>query len=64
MPAGSPARTKARELIATQIELGGPAWRNTANLVRSGFENLWLAPALDALEAFIVLTGHVDDDEG
>jgi hypothetical protein len=31
----------------------GPAWRNTANSLRAGFENLWIKPALDALERVV-----------
>jgi len=43
-------RQEARERIAAEIERNGPTWKRLADQVRGGFENLWLKPALDALE--------------
>jgi hypothetical protein len=57
------ARDVARELLAAQFDLLGPAWKNTAQLVRTGFENVWLRPALDAIEAIVRITGYGCDDD-
>lgn len=60
MAANPRLRQRAREAIAAELDQIGPAYRNTANSVRSGFENMWLTPSLDALER---LLADVDDDE-
>jgi len=51
----------ARELLAKQIEDQGPAWKNCADSVRSGFTNLWLAPALAAIDHALD-TGRAEED--
>lgn len=44
---------RAREALADAIEAQGDAWKNSASLVRGGFSNIWIAPALVALSAVI-----------
>jgi hypothetical protein len=51
---------RAREALAKAIEEQGPAYRNSANSVRSGFSNFWIAPALIAIER--ALTDGADDE--
>jgi hypothetical protein len=46
-------RNHARGLYADALAAQGPALANTANSVRSGFENFWVAPALDAIEGLL-----------
>jgi hypothetical protein len=45
-----PATPEARELYAQAIGAQGPAWANTAHLLRTGFENVWITPALVAID--------------
>ena len=62
----SKARRRARELYARQFDTLGPAWANTAALIRSGWENLWITPAIDAMEALVLLCqdgGEEDNSE-
>lgn len=40
----------ARDLLAEAIEEQGPAWANTAHAVRGGFSNIWIEPALIAID--------------
>lgn len=40
----------ARDLLADEIEAQGPAWANAAANVRSGFSNIWIDPALRAID--------------
>lgn len=58
------ARELAREAFARQLDRKGSAWANTANSVRSGYENLWITTALDALEPLVLLSADAEDDEG
>lgn len=44
---------KAREMLASAIEAQGPAWKNTADNVRSGFESVWITPALSVIARLI-----------
>jgi hypothetical protein len=39
----------ARNLLADQVEAQGPAWRNAADLIRGGWSNVWIAPAIAAI---------------
>lgn len=57
------AREQAREALARQIDRKGSAWANTANSVRSGYENIWIIAALDALEPLVLLSADGDDEE-
>jgi hypothetical protein len=57
------ARQRARDLYATQFDALGPAYRNTAELIRNGFENFWIRPAIDALQGAVLLSGDADEDE-
>lgn len=41
----------------------GPLWRNAADLVLTGWENVWITPALDAMEELVLLSPHDDADE-
>lgn len=45
-----PASAQAREMLAQEVAAQGPAWRNTADSIRSGYLNVWLEPALRAIE--------------
>lgn len=59
------ARDRARLAYANALRAQGPAWANTAGLILTGFENLWITPALDAMEALVLLLpDDSDDDEG
>lgn len=40
----------------------GPAWSNTAELVRGGFENVWIRPAIDALHLLVLLSPDGEDE--
>lgn len=61
-------RQRARGLLADAIAAQGTAWSNAASLVREGFENLWIKPAIDAMEALVLLCGDAleedDSEEG
>lgn len=60
----SRARYRARNLYADQLAMLGPAWSNLAQLVRSGWENMWVRSAIDAMEALVLLAGDaVEDDD-
>ena len=41
---------EARELLADHIAAQGPAWANSAESVRAGFSNIWIGPALAAID--------------
>lgn len=41
----------------------GPAYGNIAGLIRTGFENFWITPCLDALVPLVVLSPNVEDDD-
>jgi len=51
---------RAREALAKAVEDQGPAWRNSANSIRSGFVNVWIGPALVAIERAL-RDGPADD---
>jgi hypothetical protein len=51
---------RAREALAKAVEDQGPAYRNTANAIRSGFSNFWIAPALVAIERAL-MEGPADE---
>lgn len=59
----NPARERAREIYARQFDALGDGWKNTAGLIRTGFENLWIKPALDAMEALVLLCPDEGEDE-
>lgn len=46
----------ARELLADQIAAGGRAWTNAAETVRAGYENIWITPALAAIDRALDMT--------
>lgn len=52
---------RAREALAKAVEEQGPAYRNSANAIRSGFSNFWIAPALVALDRALALVDEGDD---
>jgi hypothetical protein len=56
------ARRRARDLYARSLEARGPAWSNAARLVLTGWENCWIAPAIDALQSLVLLCGDEADD--
>ncbi len=56
-------REQAREAYAQALEAQGPAYRNVANNVRAGFDNIWIAPAIAALEGVLRLAPYEADDE-
>jgi len=41
---------RAREALAKAVEDQGPAYRNAAESIRSGFSNFWIQPAITAIE--------------
>jgi hypothetical protein len=41
----------ARDTYAREIERQGPQWKPLAQSIRSGFSNLWVEPALKAIDA-------------
>jgi len=47
---GKPISQQARSLVAEAISDQGPQWLNLACMVGDGFENLWLTPALRAVD--------------
>lgn len=56
-------RDRAREAYAAAIEAQGPAYRNTADSIRAGYEGFWVTPAINALEAMIRNGPDEADDE-
>lgn len=54
-------RDRARVIYAGALLARGRQWANLAESIRSGFENQWVTPALDAIERLVLLSG---DDEG
>lgn len=58
-------REQARELLAQSVAAEGPGWKNTANSIRAGYTNVWIAPAIAAIEAVLRLVpDEADPDEG
>lgn len=45
---------QARELLADQVATQGAAYRNLAGLIRGGFVNMWITPALAVIAALVV----------
>jgi hypothetical protein len=58
-------RDRAREVLADSFLALGPAYLNLANLIRTGFENFWITPCLDAMTPLVLLVagGESDDDD-
>lgn len=56
-------RDRARNVYADALLSRGREWRNAAESVRAGFENVWITSALDAVERLLLLCGD-DADEG
>lgn len=56
-------REVARETYADCLLAQGPAWRNTADLIRTGWENIWITPALDAMVQLMLRPVDGDDEE-
>jgi TPP-dependent trihydroxycyclohexane-1,2-dione (THcHDO) dehydratase len=55
------ARQRAREALAAATARRGPGYANLAESIRTGFANVWVECALDALEPLVLLSG--DDGE-
>lgn len=56
---------QAREAFAKGVEAQGTAWTNTANSIRAGYSNVWIAAGIAALEAVLRLVpDEADDPEG
>lgn len=55
-----PASLQARNLLADEIGARGPAWRPAADSVRAGYENIWITPALAAIDKAL----NMDRDDG
>jgi hypothetical protein len=55
-------RARARLIYADAVAARGPTWTNTANSIRAGYENVWVAPALDAIEAVLRGSYNGEDD--
>lgn len=53
---------RARELFAAEVERQGPAWRNAADSVRSGYSNAWIEAGLAAIGR--LLRQLPEDDHG
>lgn len=56
-------RARARDAYARQLDRLGPAWANTANSVRAGYENVWISAALDAIEVLVRACPDAEGDE-
>ena len=54
---------EARDLYAAQFDAQGPAWANLAGNIRAGFENLWVTPALKAIDQALRSGPQHDDDD-
>lgn len=55
---------QARERFAQAVAAQGPSWANTANSIRAGFTNVWIAPGIAAIEAVLRLVpDEADPDE-
>lgn len=48
----------ARELYATKVAARGPAWRNAAESIRSGFSNVWIEAGIAAIESLLRRLGE------
>lgn len=57
-------RDQARERFARAVAAQGPSWANTANSIRAGYVNVWIAPAIAAIEAVLRLVPDEADHEG
>lgn len=58
-------REQAREAYAQAIEAQGPGWANSANSIRAGYSNVWIAAGIAAVEGVLRLVpDEADDDEG
>jgi hypothetical protein len=55
---------EARQLYAQAVADQGPAWANTANSIRSGYTNNWIASGIAAIAAVLRLVPDEADDEG
>ncbi len=53
----------ARDALADAVAAQGPAWRNAAENIRAGFENVWITPALAVITRLIEQVGDPDDGE-
>lgn len=52
---------RARNMFADALVSQGPGWRNAADAVRTGYENIWITAGLLATER--ALQSGPDDDE-
>lgn len=57
------ASAAARDLYADQVAAQGPAWANLAGNIRAGFENIWITPALKAIDHALQYGPQHDDDD-
>jgi hypothetical protein len=53
LPGDRTPRQRARELFAERIAAQGPAWRNAADSVLSGYSNVWIDAAIAAIEPLV-----------
>ena len=53
--------SRARQLYADQVAAQGPAWRNSAEAIRAGYSNAWIAAGIAALEAVLKLIPADED---
>lgn len=53
LPGDASPRDRAREAFAAQVERIGPGYRNVADSIRSGWENIWIKAGIDALAGMI-----------
>jgi hypothetical protein len=54
---------RARDLLASAVSAQGTAWKNLAGLIRSGFVNIWITPALAVIAALIVQVDALSGEE-
>lgn len=52
---------RATELFALQVEATGPAWKGTADAIRAGFRNVWVAAGIAAIAALLALVPEEDE---
>ena len=58
------ASQQARDIYARQIAAQGPAWGPLAATIRTGFTNLWVEPALKAIDEALRIGAQDPDGDG
>jgi hypothetical protein len=51
LPGDRGPRERARDAFADSVAARGPGWRNAAESIRAGWENVWVQAGIDALAA-------------